>query len=101
LPVGNSAQPLVLQGALRHDADAVRYAFHAASGMRLEWSYSGPAAHVVLTYPNGESDGPLTPSTILLPATGSYVLGLHANTMANDADGPFTLRLRLLPRGSQ
>jgi hypothetical protein len=97
LPVGESAQPLVLRGALRHDADAIRYAFHATAGMRLAWSYNGPAAHVVLTYPNGDSDGPLAPSTLALPATGLYVLALHSNTMADPADGPFTLRLRLLP----
>lgn len=97
LPSGEAAQPLVLKGVLRHDADALSYSFRAAAGARLDWSYGGPAAHVVLTYPNGDSDGPFTTSPLKLPDTGLYVLSVDSNTMADDADGPFTLRLRLLP----
>lgn len=97
LPIGASAQPMLLKGSLHHDAGAITYAFRSAAGMHLDWSYAGPAVHVVLTYPNGETDGPLSPSTLLLPTTGLYVLSLHSNTMSDDADGPYTLMLRLLP----
>ncbi|MPW23114.1 hypothetical protein GCT13_41685 [Paraburkholderia sp. CNPSo 3157] len=87
----------MLLGALHLDSEVIRYVFRAAAGMRLEWSYSGPSVHVVLTYPNGDTNGPLAPSTVALPDTGLYVLALHGNTMADDADGPFVLRLKLLP----
>ena len=97
LPMGAASHPMLVKGSLNHQCGALEYAFRAPAGGHLEWSYTGPAAHVVLTYPNGDTDGPLAPSTLLLPDYGRYTLRLHSNTMADDVDGPFTLRLRLLP----
>ncbi|REE22146.1 hypothetical protein B0G71_5352 [Paraburkholderia sp. BL27I4N3] len=97
VPVGASADAIAVSGQLRHNAGSVGYAFSARSGMRLEWSFSGPPAHMVLTYPDGDSDGPFLPPVITLPGSGRYVLALSADTMAEGADGPFRLTLRLLP----
>lgn len=88
---------VLVSGNLCHTCGSISYGFYAKQGMRLAWSLSGPPAHTVLTYPNGDSDGPSLPSVIALPTSGRYIFSLSSNTMAEGIDGPFRLVLRLLP----
>ena len=89
-------QPLTLAGRLSPDASARRYRFCIAAPRRLEWKYSGHAARLLLAAPDGEVAGPGLSQPEILPRAGCYVLGVSANTMADDAYGDFTLTLSLL-----
>lgn len=107
--VGNPAMPiylkmkrgtdvLVVHGVLKQDVACCTYVFKARAGQKLYWRETGAVARLVITYPNGEADGPDFANPLPLPASGAYTLAVSPNTMANGAFGPFTLRLRIPPR---
>lgn len=87
----------VIQGSLTPDHDSASYVFSTQLPMRLQWSMSGPAVHLVLTHPDGSVDGPGLPAVVPLAAAGRQVLQLSSNTMAENIYGEFRLELRLLP----
>ncbi len=86
-----------LNGALRRGGDCCTYVFKAHAGQTLVWRFSGPAARMVIVYPNGDADGPGIPSRIHLPEDGAYQFRVSPNLMADGAFGRFTLTLTILP----
>lgn len=88
-----------LTGVLREARDCCSYRFKARGGQTLRWRVSGPAIRVVLTYPDGTTDGPGLPAAIPLPKDGAYVLRVAPNLMADGAYGRFVLDLTIPPSG--
>lgn len=87
-----------LAGVLRQNRDCCSYRFKARAGQTLNWSVSGPAIRVTMTYPDGRIDGPGLPAAIPLPADGAYVFRVSPNLMADGAFGRFVLKFRIPPR---
>ena len=87
-----------LAGVLRQNRDCCSYRFKARAGQTLNWSVSGPAIRVTMTYPDGHIDGPGLPAAIPLPADGAYVFRVSPNLMADGAFGRFVLKFRIPPR---
>jgi hypothetical protein len=50
---------------------------------------------MILISPSGDVEGPGIPKDVRLPISGCYVLGVSANTMADDAYGDFLLAITL------
>jgi len=88
-------------GVLRQNHQCCSYRFTAEAGQVLNWRETGAAIRVVMTYPDGHSDGPGLPQTIALPQTGTYVFTISPDLMADGAFGPFTLRLQIPPLGER
>jgi hypothetical protein len=86
-----------ISGVLTQGADCCAYRFAAYGGQTLKLKVTGAAVRMVLSYPDGHSDGPLGEVTPL-PADGSYVLSLTPDTMADGAFGPFKLTLTIPPQ---
>jgi len=84
-----------LQGVLKEGVDCCTYKFVARKGQRLTASVNGPASRLTITYPNGDGDGPGLPDRMELPETGTYLLDVHPNLMADGAYGRFTLDLAI------
>jgi hypothetical protein len=108
--VGSAAMPIVLKmergtdavvvhGRLRQNAvDACcTYVFKAHAGQKLYWTERGAAVRMVITYPDGTSDGPGLPNPLPLPADGAYTLAVSPDLMADGGFGPFTMTLRIPP----
>jgi hypothetical protein len=74
--------------------DAI-YLFTADAGETLRLKLSGAPVHLILTRPNGQSEGPGLPAEMVLKAKGRYVLGVAASKTADDAYGEFQLEMRL------
>ena len=86
---------IALRGVTAPNRDCCSYRFWARGGQTLYWRFSGPATRMVISYPNGEADGPGIPETLPLPASGFYVFDVHPNLMAEGAYGPFHLTLTI------
>ena len=71
--------------------------FKAAAGQKLYWTETGAVARLVITYPNGDSDGPGFDNPLTLPATGTYQIAVSPNLMAEGAFGRFKLTLKIPP----
>ena len=108
--LGNAAMPIELKmkrgtdsltvhGRLEPDVACCTYVFKAAAGQTLSWRETGAAVRLVITYPDGRSEGPGFANPLLLPASGVYTLAVTPDTMADNAYGPFTLNLRIPPAG--
>lgn len=82
-------------GRLRTISDRYDYLFPAHKGAVLTTRESGAAVRLVITYPNGNADGPGFPEKLRLPQTGRYKIEVSPDQMADGALGPFTLTLRL------
>jgi hypothetical protein len=106
--VGNAAMPIVvkmkrgtdsitLHGVMRQNGACCTYLIGARAGQKLYWSETGAVVRMVITYPNGDSDGPGLPNPQPLPATGVYGLAISPDLMADGAFGPYTLRIRIPP----
>jgi hypothetical protein len=106
--VGNAAMPielkmkrgtdsLMVKGRLTQGGDCCTYVFKAAGGQKLYWSETGAVVRMVITYPDGHSDGPGLPNPLPLPSTGAYTLAISPDTMADGALGRFTLKIRIPP----
>jgi hypothetical protein len=54
---------------------------------------TGPG--IPITFPNGDGDAVDEGKPFTLPATGTYVILLHANTMSNGPFGRFQMTLRI------
>jgi hypothetical protein len=85
-----------VSGVLSPKRRSRSYAFTATASARLQWVMSGPAVRTVLSYPDGNSDGPGLPSVIALPMPGRYVFTVSSNTMAEHIYGTFQLEFRML-----
>jgi len=90
-------QAITLRGVLRQNRACCAYRIRARAGQSLIWRVTGPNVRTTITYPDGHADGPGLPSAIPLPADGDYVFAVSPDLMADNAFGPFVLRLRLPP----
>jgi len=86
-----------LTGALRQNVECCAYRFKARAGQVLNWRFNGPAFRAVITYPDGQVDGPGIPNAIPLPQDGAYVLTFSPNLMADGAFGRYRLTLTIPP----
>ena len=84
-----------LRGVLKESVDCCTYKFDARKGQHLTAGVSGAATRLTITYPNGDGDGPGLPSNMEVPETGTYLLSVSPNLMADGAYGRFTLYLAI------
>jgi hypothetical protein len=89
------ATPLVLRGRLSPRHSSYSYQFSATPGYSLGWTYVGPAVNVLLSNPDGETDGPGLPGEVPLEKNGVYVFSISSNKMAENIYGEFSLSFRL------
>ncbi|MCB1499346.1 MAG: hypothetical protein KDK07_06090 [Bauldia sp.] len=80
---------ITLVHELKQNVECCYYSLAARAGQTLTWSFQGPDARSLITYPDGSSDGPGIPNSIPLKATGTYILGFTPDLMADNAYGPF------------
>jgi hypothetical protein len=86
---------ITLTNTLKQNVDCCYYSLEARSGQTLTWDFSGPDERSLITYPDGNSDGPGIPNSIPLKTTGTYVLGFVGDTMSDNAFGPFQLTVTI------
>lgn len=91
------ADRIRLHGVLKEGVDCCTYKFVARKGQHLQVSVDGAAARLVLTYPDGDGEGPGLPDHLELPDNGTYLLDVHPNLMADGAYGRFTLTIAITP----
>jgi hypothetical protein len=91
------ADTVRLAGDLRPNVDCCAYSIRARAGQSLFWLLAGPGVRVIMTYPDGHTDGPGLASAIPLPADGGYVFSVTPDLMADGAFGRYTLTLRIPP----
>jgi hypothetical protein len=84
-----------LHGVLKEGVDCCTYKFDARKGQHLTAGVNGPATRLSITFPNGDGDGPALPDSMELPETGTYLLTVSPNLMADGAYGRFTLYLAI------
>ena len=84
-----------LHGVLKEGVDCCTYKFDARKGQHLTAGVNGPATRLTITYPSGDGDGPGLPDNMELPETGTYLLDVHPNLMADGAYGRFILYLAI------
>jgi len=89
---------ITVHGVLRQNLDCCAYTFKAAAGQKLYYKVSGAVTRLVITSPDGDSDGPNFESPKTLPQAGAYTLSVSPDTMADGAYGPFTLTLTIPPK---
>ena len=106
--VGNPAMPIeikmkrgtdyaTVRGVLRQNGDCCTYVFKARAGQRMYWRESGAVVRMVITYPDGNSDGPGLPNPQPLTESGTYTLAISPDLMAEGAFGTYTLKIRIPP----
>lgn len=95
ITVEDGAAPVIVQGRLSPDRSSYSYQFSADPGRSLRWTYVGPAVNVLLTDPDGETDGPGLPADVLLNKSGAYVFSVSSNKMAEQIYGEFSLTLEM------
>lgn len=86
---------IMLKGTTAPGRDCCTYRFWGRAGQTLYWQFMGPASRMVITYPNGDADGPGIPDKLLLPASGFYLFDLHPNLMADGAYGSYQLTITI------
>jgi hypothetical protein len=107
--VGNAAMPIeikmkrgtdriTVRGVLVQNGDCCTYVFKAHAGQKLYWSERGATVRMVITYPDGNVDGPGLPNPQPLPQSGAYTLAISPDLMAEGAFGPYVLKLRIPPQ---
>ena len=87
---------ITLVNRLQPNTDCCYYSLEASAGQTLTWAYHGPGGmRSVIDYPDGSADGPGIPNSIPLKTTGTYVLGIVPDLMADDSTGPFRLTVTI------
>ena len=97
LKMKRGTDALVVRGVLRQNVDCCAYSFKAEAGQKLYWTETGAAARMGIAYPDGGGVDPGLQSPADLPQTGTYMLLVSPDLMAEGAFGPFTLKLRIPP----
>lgn len=92
------AAPLVVRGHLSPRHSSYSYQFSATPGSSLGWTYAGPAVNVLLSHPDGETEGPGLPGEVPLEKNGVYVFSISSNKMAENIYGEFSLSFKLKKR---
>jgi hypothetical protein len=85
-----------VSGVLSPKRRSRSYAFTTTVSARLQWVMSGPAVRTVLSYPDGNTDGPGLASVIALTMPGRYVFTVSSNTMAENIYGRFQIEFKIL-----
>ena len=105
--VGTAAMPIEIKMKRGTDRITVRgvlvqngpacctYVFAARGGQKLYWSESGATVRMVLTFPDGNVDGPGLYNPEPLRKSGVYTLAISPDLMA---DGAYVLKLRIPPK---
>jgi hypothetical protein len=87
---------ITLRNTLRLNVDCCYYSFDASAGQTLTWDFKGPTdADSMFGTPSDPVSGPGVPNSIPLNETGTYVLGLIPNLMADNTLGPFELTVTI------
>lgn len=86
---------ITLVHTLTENVECCYYSLDARAGQTLTWAFSGPNVRTTIAYPDGNSDGPGIPNAIPLKATGTYVLGVTPDLMAENIYGPFRLMVTI------
>lgn len=94
--VGLGERVAQIASSLSADQPNISYTFTAAAGDTLRLKLSGVPAYLVLTRPNGQTNGPGLPAEIWLSTKGKYVLNIAASRPEADGYGRFQLELRLI-----
>ena len=81
---------------LSAEQPSISYMFTAAANETLRLRFSGPAARLLLTRPDGQVNGPGLPAEMVLLAKGKYILRVTTNTTSDDSYGDFQLEMRLV-----
>ncbi len=76
------------------------FKFNARAGQKLAVKVSGgnikTGPGIPITLPNGTGDAVDENTPYTLPATGDYVIQMHANTMSEGPFGPFSVTLTII-----
>jgi hypothetical protein len=107
---GDEACPVVLRmrpgsyvieaaGSVSGERPNYYFKFDARAGQKATIRVAGgnikTGPGIPVTFPNGDSDGVEEGKPFTLPATGTYVILLHANTMSSGPFGRFHITLRI------
>ena len=95
LRMARGSDTITVMGTTSPQRDCCTYRFRARRGQTLHWKYEGPTSRLVITYPDGNVDGPGIPSVIALPSSGDYRLDVRPNLMAENAFGSFKLSITI------
>jgi hypothetical protein len=85
-----------VSGVLSPKRRSRSYAFTTTASTRLQWVMRGPAVRTVLSYPDGNTDGPGLPSVVALTMPARYVFTVSSNTMAENIYGRFRIEFKML-----
>lgn len=107
--IGNPAMPIeikmqrgtdraTVRGVMVQDGACCTYVFKARAGQRMYWREHGAVVRMVITYPDGNGEGPGLPNPLPLRESGTYTLAISPDLMAEGAFGPYTLTIRIPPR---
>jgi hypothetical protein len=95
IQMARGTDTIVLTGRTHQNVECCDYVFRARAGQMLSYRVEGAALRTVLTYPNGDVDGPGVPNPVQLPSSGVYTFGVHPNLMADGAFGRYRLTLTI------
>ncbi len=93
--IKSDGSPTVVAGRLSPRRPSFSYRFSAGENVSLGWTFKGPAVRVLLTGPDGDTQGPGLPDHLPLEKNGPYVFSVASNTMADNIYGKFRLSLSL------
>jgi hypothetical protein len=86
---------ITLVHTLKQNVECCYYSLEASAGQTLTWTFTGPNVRTTIDYPDGSADAPGIPNSIPLPVTGTYVLGVTPDLMAEGIYGPFRLTVTI------
>jgi hypothetical protein len=93
------ATTIVAFGSVSGERPDYYFQFVARAGQKLSIATVGgglkTGAGIPITGPNGFQDAVDVSTPYTLPATGAYVIDLHANTMSEGPFGRFTMTLTI------
>jgi hypothetical protein len=99
LKMSPGATSIVAHGSVSGARPDAYFKFAARAGQKLTIHIVGgdikTGPGIPIAFPNGSGDAVDVDTPYALPATGDYVILLHANTMSDGPFGPFVLTLRI------
>jgi len=99
LKMAPGATSIVASGSVSGERPDYYFKFAARAGQKITIHIVGGGIKtgpgIPITFPNGNGDAVDVDAPYALPATGAYVILLHANTMSEGPFGRFELTLRI------
>ncbi|MGD0643081.1 MAG: hypothetical protein ABSC22_20265 [Roseiarcus sp.] len=99
LKMAPGANAIVATGSVSGERPDYYFKFAARAGQKLTIHIVGgdikTGPGIPITFPNGSGDAVDVDAPYALPATGDYVIFIHANTMSEGPFGRFRLTLRI------